>query len=89
MGGAVLRSIQRQFTHYKLYTALNLIGLGFGIAVFLTMALIVRYEYRYDAYVPGAAHVFQLDEVQRPAGHEPAVNDAVSFVPYPLSLIHI
>ncbi|MDF3624720.1 ABC transporter permease [Brytella acorum] len=83
MGGAVLRSIQRQFTHHKLYTALNLVGLGFGIAVFLTMALIVRYEFSYDAYVPDAAHVFQLDGDYRPAGHEPMVSDAVSFVPYP------
>ncbi|MCX2562116.1 hypothetical protein OQ252_12020 [Acetobacter farinalis] len=37
----------RTLSRHRLYTAINLVGLALGIAVFLTMTLIVRYEERY------------------------------------------
>ncbi|WP_215750932.1 MULTISPECIES: hypothetical protein [unclassified Gluconobacter] len=39
-----LRATWRTLAGQKRYTFLNLAGLALGIAVFLTMALIVRYE---------------------------------------------
>ncbi|WP_264812646.1 ABC transporter permease, partial [Gluconacetobacter sacchari] len=66
-----------------LYGALNLLGLGLGVAVFLTMMLIVRYEYEYDSYLPGASHIYQVDDDLRPAGRAPYENSWISFVPVP------
>ena len=65
------------------YGAINLLGLGLGVAVFLTMMLIVRYEYGYDSYLPGASHIYQVDDVFRPAGRAPYESSYISFVPVP------
>lgn len=78
-----LRATWRTLTGQKRYTFLNLAGLALGIAVFLTMALIVRYENSYDASVPNISHLYVLNEVFRPTGHAPSESDDVSFVPFP------
>ncbi|MFT8644263.1 MAG: ABC transporter permease [Gluconacetobacter sp.] len=65
------------------YGAINLLGLGLGVAVFLTMMLIVRYEYGYDSYLPGASRIYQVDDVFRPAGRAPYESSYISFVPVP------
>jgi len=78
-----LRATWRTLTGQKRYTFLNLAGLALGIAVFLTMALIVRYENSYDASVPNVSHLYVLNEVFRPTGHAPSESDDVSFVPFP------
>jgi putative ABC transport system permease protein len=76
-------SIYRTLSRHKLYTVLNLFGLALGIAVFLTMALIVRYEYGYDADIPHAAQIYQVDELAHVAGRAPQENSTVSFVSFP------
>ncbi|MBB2188344.1 ABC transporter permease, partial [Gluconacetobacter liquefaciens] len=73
----------RNLPRHGLYGAINLLGLGLGVAVFLTMMLIVRYEYGYDSYVPGASHIYQVDDDFRPAGRAPYQSSYVSFVPVP------
>jgi len=78
-----LRATWRTLTGQKRYTFLNLAGLALGIAVFLTMALIVRYENSYDASVPNVSHLYVLNEVFRPASHAPSESDDVSFVLFP------
>lgn len=79
----MLPSNFRILPRHGLYGAINLLGLGLGVAVFLTMMLIVRYEYGYDSYVPDAAHLYQLEDDQRPAGRAPHRSSYVSFVPVP------
>lgn len=86
MPAGTATAIYRTLSRHTLYTTLNLIGLALGIAIFLTMALITRYEDSYDASVPNAAQIFQVDEVRHPAGHAPDESDFVSFVPFPFLL---
>lgn len=86
MPAGTATAIYRTLSRHKLYTVLNLLGLALGIAVFLTMALITRYENSYDASVPDAARIFQVDEVIHPAGHAREESDYVSFVPFPFLL---
>lgn len=83
MFAETFRATWRTLTAQKRYTLLNLAGLALGIAVFLTMALIVRYENSYDASVPNVSHLYAVDEAFRPAGHAPADSDFISFVPFP------
>ncbi|MFW7266528.1 ABC transporter permease [Gluconacetobacter sp. Hr-1-5] len=79
----MLASGFRVLPRHGLYGAINLLGLGLGVAVFLTMMLIVRYEYGYDSYVPGASHIYQVDDDFRPAGRAPYESSYISFVPVP------
>lgn len=83
MFAETFRATWRTLTAQKRYTLLNLAGLALGIAVFLTMALIVRYETSYDASVPNVSRLYAVDEAFRPAGHAPSDSDYVSFVPCP------
>lgn len=79
----IARSIARSLTRQKLFTALNLGGLALGLAVFLTMALIVRYEYNFDSDIAGADRLYQVDEYTHIAGQDIDEGSQVSFVPFP------
>ncbi|WP_215766984.1 ABC transporter permease [Gluconobacter cerinus] len=79
MGTTLLRSLLR----HRLSTALNIAGLGLGISVFLTMALIVRYEYGYDSAVPHSGHLYQLVIDPHPPGRAREEFEQISFVPFP------
>lgn len=79
----ILKATIRTLTVHKRYTILNLLGLGLGIAVFLTMALIVRYENSYDVSVPNASKIYLLEENFRAPASPSTDTEAVSFVPFP------
>ncbi len=46
-------ALYRSFTRHKLFTLVNVGGLALGVAVFLILALFVRYETTFDHAVPG------------------------------------
>ncbi len=62
MPGNVFLTFYRVTTRHPLYAALTLLGLGFGIAVFVVIALFVRYETRFEDWLPGVERIY---EVQR------------------------
>ena len=62
MLGNVFLTFYRTTIRHPLYTALTLLGLGFGIAVFVVIALAVRYEISFESWIPG---VERIHEVQR------------------------
>lgn len=49
------RTIQR----HPLYAALNLLGLSFGIAVFIILSLFVRFETSYERWLPHADEIYE------------------------------
>ncbi|HYD14541.1 MAG TPA: FtsX-like permease family protein [Allosphingosinicella sp.] len=44
----------------RMYTLINISGLAIGLAACLTLLLYVRYETRYDAWLPGSENAYQL-----------------------------
>jgi putative ABC transport system permease protein len=46
-------ALYRSFTRHKLFTLVNIGGLALGVAVFLILALFVRYETSFDHALPG------------------------------------
>src|SRR6185312_14218638 len=64
---AALRNLARN----RLHAAINLFGLTVGLATALLIALFVRDELSYDAFVPGAAQVFRLDTTATQPGQTP------------------
>src|SRR5882757_9655472 len=48
----------RSFSRHKLYTAINIFGLALGIAVFLILALIVRFELSFERWIPQADKIY-------------------------------
>lgn len=66
-----------------LIALINLVGLAFGISVFSTMALIHNYEYGYDANIPNAKSIYQVEENFYPHGKIHLETDSVSFVTFP------
>ncbi|MFT8776843.1 MAG: ABC transporter permease [Gluconacetobacter liquefaciens] len=51
----------RGIAQRRLFTALNVAGMALGMATFLTLALIVRYEFSFDRWIPDAANIYRLD----------------------------
>ncbi|MBW8880428.1 MAG: ABC transporter permease [Asticcacaulis sp.] len=50
----------RSLTRHPLYAALNILGLSFGVAVFIVLSLLVRFEVGYERWVPGADDIYEL-----------------------------
>ncbi len=57
----ILLSFYRSAQKQPLYTVLNMLGLGVGIAVFITLMLVVDYERGFDRWIPDAGHIDRLD----------------------------
>ncbi|MBW8882641.1 MAG: ABC transporter permease [Asticcacaulis sp.] len=57
---AAFLSFYRSLTRHPLYSALNLLGLSFGIAVFIVLSLFVRFETSYEQWLPNADRIYTV-----------------------------
>ncbi|WP_212006542.1 ABC transporter permease [Chitinophaga sp. HK235] len=55
-----LKTAWRNLVNNKVYSALNILGLGTGMAVALLITLWVVNEYSYDRFLPGHEHLYQV-----------------------------
>ena len=69
---AALRNLARN----RLYSGINIVGLGVGFTAAILMALYVRSELNYDTFLPGYDRVFSVAEVYHPPGGGPLRVDA-------------
>ena len=58
----------RSFTRHPLYALLNLLGLAFGIAAFITLSLFYHFETGYESWSPERAHIYVIAERVRIPG---------------------
>ncbi len=80
---SIIVSCVRSIFHQRMYTILNMLGIMLGVTIFLTVNLIVHYEWSYDSSVPDAASIYRLDmHFSSPDGGTWEA-PRVSFVPYP------
>ncbi|RZM37605.1 MAG: transporter, partial [Sphingomonas sp.] len=63
MNRFALLTLYRSLTRHKLYAALNVGGLAVGIAVFLVLALYVRFETSYEKWLPRYNGVYAVQTV--------------------------
>lgn len=75
----ILQSVLRQGRRHPLYLGLNVIGLALGIGVFLTLALLVRFEYSYNAGFTDADRIVRIDEHWSEPGTTPYESAATTF----------
>ena len=61
MNRLALLTFYRALTRHKLYAALNIGGLGVGIAVFLVLALYVRFETGYETWLPHHDELYLIE----------------------------
>ncbi|WP_231854367.1 ABC transporter permease [Gluconacetobacter diazotrophicus] len=72
----------RMLSRHRLYAILNIAGLGLGIAVFVVLSLVVRFEYGFDRQVPGAATIARVDEIWTLPGQPPIHSLDTTFAAY-------
>ncbi len=61
MLGSTFTAFYRSFTRHPLYALLNLIGLSFGIAVFITLGLFFRFETTYEHWLPHSDRLYAVE----------------------------
>ena len=59
MLGNVFLTFYRITTRHPLYAALDLLGLSFGVAVFVTLSLYVRFETSFESWIPDADQIYE------------------------------
>lgn len=64
----ILTAFIRQMRRHRLYMAINIAGLALGLATCVTLALIVRYEFAYDRWMPDADDIYRVGEVKVTGG---------------------
>jgi putative ABC transport system permease protein len=64
----ILLTYYRVTTRHPLYAALTLLGLSFGIAVFVVVALFVRFESSFEAWLPNADQLYEVQTRWRQPG---------------------
>ncbi|MHB8530906.1 MAG: ABC transporter permease, partial [Caulobacteraceae bacterium] len=79
-----LLTLYRSMIRHRLYAALNVFGLAVGIAVFLVLALVVRFETSFDRWLPDAANVYRVNSTYAFPGIAPDPMGATSGVVLPL-----
>ena len=75
-----LLSLYRSLSRHLLYAALNVLGLAAGVAVFLVLGLVVKYERGFDRWIPDAGHIYRLDTTWTLAGRAPQEDADTTFV---------
>jgi putative ABC transport system permease protein len=56
----------RSLTKNRTYAFINILGLSLGIAACLLILTYVRYEFTYDAWIPGVERAYKLDDYYKP-----------------------
>lgn len=62
MLATIVRGAVRQARRHPVHVGLDLFGLALGIGVFLTLMLLVRHEYSFNAGLPDVERLVRLDE---------------------------
>ncbi len=63
----------RSFVRHPLYALLNLLGLSFGIAVFIALSLLYRFETSYESWSPERPQIYTMGTRY----HFPGMNDDI------------
>ncbi|MGI4744772.1 MAG: ABC transporter permease [Janthinobacterium lividum] len=75
-----LLTFYRSLARHRLYAALNVFGLALGIAVFLVLTLVVRYENGFDRWIPDASNVYRVDTIRFAPGQVRQEDAGTTFV---------
>ena len=68
----------RTLARSRTYAFVNIVGLAVGLAACLLLLLYVRYERSYDAWLPGAADIYQLQTRYEPNEVNPGFQTQMS-----------
>jgi len=79
MLATVVRSVARQSRRNPLFFILHLCGLALGIGIFLTLSLLVRYEYAFNATLPDVDRLARVDSHWTMPGNAPNVFNTTTF----------
>ncbi|ESQ87429.1 hypothetical protein ABAC460_19065 [Asticcacaulis sp. AC460] len=73
-----LIAFYRNSARHPLYAVLNVLGLSFGIAVFIIISLYVHFEATFDGWMPRAAHIYEVStkHTGRPGADAPVYASA-------------
>lgn len=74
-------TLYRSLLRHKLFSALNILGLAVGLAVFLTLTIATRFELSYDRWIPNAERTFRVTGVMTMPGRP---REAIAPIPGPV-----
>jgi putative ABC transport system permease protein len=61
-------TLYRSVVRHRLYAAINVLGLALGVAVFLVLMLVVRFQTSFEAWIPHADQIYLIQNKDRIVG---------------------
>ena len=81
MFASYLLTLYRSLAKHQLFSALNIVGLAVGMAVFLLLAIVSEFELSYDRWIPHADRTFRVSGVMNIPGRP---QEVIAPVPGPV-----
>lgn len=75
-----LLTLYRSLVRHKLFSAINILGLAVGMAVFMTLTLATRFEFSYDHWIPHAERTYRVTGVMSMSGRP---QEDIALIPGP------
>src|ERR1700748_160531 len=75
----------RNIVRHKLYSFINIAGLGVGLACATLIALFVREELSYDRWIPGSENIYRVEMTYHMSGRADMISAQTS-MPLPVAM---
>jgi putative ABC transport system permease protein len=72
-----LLTLYRSVTRHRLYAVINVLGLALGVAVFLVLMLVVRFQTSFEQWIPGSSQIYLIRTNARDQGWLPYTTGAM------------
>ena len=76
-----LLTLYRSVVKHRLFSALNILGLAVGMAVFLVLTIAVHFENSYDRWIPDAEQTYRVSGAMRMTGRP---EEVIAVIPGPV-----
>jgi len=68
MWRSFIRSAVRNFLRYRSYTIVNILGLSFGISIFISLSLFIQFEFSFDKFNKNNDRLYRVEQIMNEGG---------------------
>ncbi len=68
MWKSFIKTAVRNFIRYRSYTIVNILGLSFGLSIFISLCLFIQFEFSFDKFNENRDRIFRVEQIMNEGG---------------------